>query len=236
MSSLPGKAAILVDGAAAISIAVLLRDWLSRTPVHDYWQFAAYLVVASVAARFRVLLPRMTSSMAVNLPFILIAVLELSLLEALTIAAVSTFVQCFWTASKQRSWVKIGFNVAVLVTSAHFTWWTARLLFHNPALQIVACAATILVANTVPVAAIIALSEEKTMWATWGQIVNLTFPYYLVAAGLAALVKLADHAVGWQIPLFILPATLLMYRSFSTYFRQISEAAPPVRTMAASAS
>ncbi len=236
MDSLPGKAAILVDGVAAISIAVLLRDAFTRTPVHDYWQFAAYLVVASVAARFRVLLPRMTSSMAVNLPFILIAVLELSLLEALTIAAVSTFVQCFWTQSRQRSAAKIVFNVAVLVTSAHLTWLTARLVFHNAALQITACAATILFANTIPVAAIIALSEEKAMWTTWMQIVQLTFPYYLVAAGLAALVKLADHAVGWQIPLFVLPATLLMYRSFSIYFRQISEAAAPVRTMAATAS
>ncbi|HZR66748.1 MAG TPA: hypothetical protein VFA85_16520 [Terriglobales bacterium] len=235
MRSLPGKAAILVDGVAAIGLAVVLRDVFTRSTVHDWWQFAAYLVVASVAARFRVSLPRMTSSMAVNLPFILIAVLELSLLEALTIAAVSTFVQCLWTDRNQRSTVKMVFNVAVLVVSTHLTWLTARFVFHNAALQIVACAATILAANTIPVAAIIGLSEEKKVWATWAQIVELTFPYYLVAAGLAALVKLADHAVGWQIPLFVLPATLLMYRSFSAYFRQIAEAASPVRTMAASA-
>lgn len=235
MKSLPGKAAILVDGVVALSLVILIRDVLTRTTVHDYWEFAAYLLVATFAARFRVSLPRMTSSMAVNLPFILIAVLELSLIQALTIAAVSTFVQCFWTQSKNRSAVQVAFNVAVLVISTHLTWLTSRYVSHSVALQITACAAMILLANTAPVAAIIGFSEEKPAWATWIQIVQLTFPYYLIAAGLAALVKLADHAVGWQIPLFVLPATLLMYRSFSTYFRQMSEAAHETKTLAAAA-
>jgi|SRR5215469_5561299 len=235
MKNLPGKAAILVDAVVALSVVVLIRDLLTRNAVHDYWQFAAYLLVATFAARFRVSLPRMTSSMAVNLPFILMAVLELSLVEALTIAAVSTFVQSFWPESQKRNPVKVLFNVSVLAVSTHLTWLTSRYVFHNVALQITACAATILLANTIPVAAIIGLTEQKPVWATWMQIVQLTFPYYLVAAGLAALVKLADHAVGWQIPLFVLPATLLMYRSFRTYFEQVTATAMETKTLAAAA-
>ena len=236
MKSLPAKAAILVDGFAALSIAVLVKDLLGRNAVHNYWEFAAYVLVAAFAARFRVSLPRMTSSMSVNLPFILIAVLDLSLLEAVTVAAVSTFVQCFWTKGRQRNPVQIVFNVAVLVVSAQLTWLVSRLAFHSAALQVSASAIAILLANTIPVAAIIGFSEQKKVWATWIQIVQLTFPYYMVAAGLAALVKLADHAVGWQIPLFVLPVTLLTYRSFSTYFRQMSEAgAPKLQAKAASA-
>jgi len=236
VKSLPTKAAVLVDCVAALSVVLLLRAVLMRTAVHDWWQFAAYLLVASIAARFRVSLPRMTSSMAVNLPFILIAVLELSLVEALTIAAVSTFVQCFWPESKKRNPVQMVFNVSVLVLSAYLTWMVSRLSYHNTALQITASAAMILFANTVPVAAIIAFSEEGSVWSTWKQIFLLTFPYYLVAAGLAALVKLADHTVGWQIPLFVLPATLIMYRSFSAYFRQMVQASSQSpKTMAASA-
>jgi hypothetical protein len=236
VKALSTKAAVLVDCVAALSVVLLLRGALTRSAVHDYWQFAAYLLVASVAARFRVSLPRMTSSMAVNLPFILIAVLELSLFEALVVAAVSTFVQCFRPESKKHNPVQIVFNVAVLVISANLTWVASRFGFHNTALQITASAAIILLANTVPVAAIIAFSENGRVWPTWSRIVLLTFPYYLVAAGLAALVKLADHTVGWQIPLFVLPATLLMYRSFSAYFRQMVEAASSTKTMVASAS
>ena len=124
----------------------------------------------------------------------------------------------------------------MLVFSTHVTWAVSRSAFHNTALQITASAATILLANTVPVAAIIAFSEHDRVGTTWSQIVQLTFPYYLVAAGLAALVKLADHTVGWQIPLFILPVTLITYRSFSAYFHQMSQAAPQAKAMAASGS
>src|SRR5947209_9381340 len=115
MKPLPGKAAIFVDAFAVVSLALVVKDVLAGHPVYDYWQFAAYLAVAAFAARFRVSLPGMTSSMAVNLPFILIAVLELNLVEALAVAAFSTFVQCFWPESKKRNPVQIVFNVAVLV-------------------------------------------------------------------------------------------------------------------------
>jgi hypothetical protein len=236
MKSLPAKATILVDLVVALSVALVARDVLTRAAVRDHWQFAAYLIVAAFAARFRVSLPRMTSSMAVNLPFILIAVLELSLFEALAVAVVSTLTQCLWPESKQRKPVQIAFNVAVLVISAHLTWMASRFAFPNVASEIAACTAAILLANTVPVAAIIGFSERKQIWATWMRIVQLTFPYYLGSAGLAALVKLADHAVGWQIPLFVLPATLLMYRSFTTYFRELARPAPNQRAMAAAAS
>jgi hypothetical protein len=234
VKSLPAKASILVDGVVAVSIALFARALLTWSGAHDYWRFAAYLAVTVFAARFRVSLPRITGSMAVNLPFILIAVLELSLREALIIAAVSTFAQCFWPASK-RSWQKIAFNVGVLVISAQLAWMASRFLFHDPALQVAAGAVAILLANTLPVAAVIGFTEEKRVWATWMQIVQLTFPYFLVTAGLAALVKLADHAVGWQIPLAVLPATLLMYRSFVMYFREMSATAPKQQTMGAAA-
>lgn len=236
MKPLPGKAALLVDTIAVVSLVLAVEDVLRGSTVHDYWQFASYLAVASFAARFRVSLPGMTSSMAGNTPFILIAVLELNLVEALTVAALSTFVQCFWAANKKRNPVQIIFNVSVLVVSAHSTWMASRFVYQNTALQIVAGTATLLLANTLPVAAIIALSEHKRIAATWMQIFQLTFPCYLVAAGLAALVKLADHVVGWQIPLFVLPATLLMHLSFRSYFRRMSQAAPTAKALATSAS
>jgi hypothetical protein len=234
-TAMPGKALILIVAVVAASVAVFGNAMLHWGEVHDYLRFAAYLGVAVVTARCRVTLPRMTSSMAVNLPFILIAVLTLSLAEALTIAAVSTFVQSFWPDGRKPKAVQVAFNVCVLVMAAQLTWLTLRLDLHNAALAVCVCALTILLANTLPVAAIIAATESKNVGQTWWNIVQLTFPYYLVAAGLAGLVQLANHAVGWQMPLFILPATFLMYRSFRTYFHQMSEVAPGPRALAARA-
>jgi hypothetical protein len=234
-TAMPAKAWILIAAVVAVSVAVFGNAMLHWGDVHDYLRFAAYLSVAVITARCRVTLPRMTSSMAVNLPFILIAVLTLSLTEALTIAAVSTFVQSFWPEGRKPKAVQVTFNMCVLVLAAELTALTLRLNLHNAALAVCACALTILLANTLPVAAIIAATESKNVGQTWWGIVQLTFPYYLVAAGLAGLVQLANHAVGWQMPLFILPATFLMYRSFRAYFSQISEAVTEPRALAARA-
>jgi len=235
MKNLPVKAWILIVAVAAAGVAVFGKAMLQWGEVHEYLRFAAYLTVAVITARCRVTLPKMTSSMAVNLPFILIAVLTLSLPEALTIAAVSTFVQSFWPEGRKPNPVQVLFNVSVLVVAAQLTWLTRQVNFHNAALAVCACGVTVLLANTLPVAAIIAATESKNVGRTWLSIVQLTFPYYLVAVGLASLVLLANHAVGWQMPLFILPATFLMYRSFRTYFRQMSEAVPGPRAIAARA-
>jgi len=235
MTTLPTKAWILIATLAAASVTMFGNAMLHWGGVHDYARFAAYLTVAVITARCRVTLPRMTSSMAVNLPFILIAVLTLSLPEALTIAAVSTFVQSFWPEGRKPNPVQVLFNVSVLVVAAQLTWLTQQVNFHNAALAVCACGLTILLANTMPVAGIIAATEDKNVAHTWLSIVQLTFPYYLVAAGLAGLVELANHAVGWQVPLFILPATFLMYRSFRAYFRPMSEAVPGPRAVAARA-
>lgn len=234
-NALPAKAWILIAAVVTASVVLFGKAMLQWGEVHEYLRFLSYLVVATLTARCRVTLPRMTSSMAVNLPFIVIAVLTLSLPEALTIAAVSTFAQSFWPQGKKRNPVQVLFNVGVLVIAAQLTSMTLRLNFHNAALAVCVCGATILLANTLPVAGIIAATENKGLAQTWFSIVQLTFPYYVVAAGLAGLVVLANHAMGWQMPLFILPVTFLMYRSFRTYFHQISEVVPQPRAMAARA-
>ena len=223
MTTLSIKAKVLIAVVVLSSLAVLgkaLSDW---GPVHDYTRFAAYLLVAMIAARFRISLPKMTGSMSVNLPFILVALIELNLAEALIVAAASTFVQCFWPESKKRSLVQVLFNVSVLTIAAQLTWWAMRTQSQNAALAIVLGAFTVLIANTMPVAAIIAVTENGQAARIWMQILRLTFPYYLLAAGIAGLVKLANYAVGWQVPLFILPAMLLVYRSYTTYFHQLSD-------------
>ena len=225
MNTLSTKAKVLIAVVVVSSLAVLGKALLNWGQVQDYGRFAAYLLVAVVAARFKVSLPRMTGSMSVNLPFILLALIELNLTEALIIAAASTFVQCFWPESKKRNMVHVVFNVAVLVIAAQLTWLVMRTGTHNAALAIVLGAITVLIANTMPVAAIIAITESGQVGRIWTQILRLTFPYYLLAAGIAGLVKLANYAVGWQVPVMILPAMLLVYHSYTTYFHQLSDLA-----------
>lgn len=50
--------------------------------------------MAAVSARMKVRLPGLDSNMAINLPFIVTGLVELSLSNPLCVGMVSTFVQC----------------------------------------------------------------------------------------------------------------------------------------------
>jgi len=48
--------------------------------------------------------------------------------------------------------------------------------------------------------------------------VRLSFPYYVLSAGVTSIVTTAGHRTGWQIPLLVLPVMYTIYRSYQLYF------------------
>ena len=48
--------------------------------------------------------------------------------------------------------------------------------------------------------------------------VELTFPYYLLSASVAATACVSADTVGWTIALLVLAAMYLTYRSYRAYF------------------
>jgi hypothetical protein len=187
-------------------------------------RFVGTFLVALFAARLKVSLPQLTGSMSVNLPFILLALSELSLAEALLITGASTLVQCLWSENSQQKPLKIIFNVGVTLMAAQAAWLTMQATAPNSGLGLALGALAYLLVNTVPVAAIIVLTESGRLFRTWRQILQLTFPYFVLAAGVAGLAKLATHAFTWYIPLLILPLMLLVQRSFTLYFQTLRNA------------
>ena len=228
MERLPNSAKMLIGAVAICGSAVLVRGLWGWGHV-DSVRFASFLVVAVVAALFKVKLPGMNSSMSVNMPFILLGVAELSLPEALLIGSASTLMQCLRVAQNRRQPVQILFNVCAVANSVGLAW----LLFNqqhsasNPALHslmLAVAAAGFLVANTVPVAAILSVTEHQNILKLWGRMFVLTFPYYLLSAGVTALASAAGHFVGWQAPLLALPLMYGVYGSYRHYFKSHAEA------------
>jgi hypothetical protein len=236
MTLLSAKSKILVGFVVVFGIGILLQ--VPLTWEHPaYARFAGTFLVALFAARLKVSLPRITGSMSVNLPFILLALSELSLAEALLITAASTFVQCCWSESGQQTSIKTMFNLSVTLMAAYAAWLTMQVTAPNSGLGLALGALAYLLVNTVPVAAIIALTESGHLFRTWKQILQLTFPYFVLAAGVAGLAKLATHAFDWYIPLLILPLMFLVQRSFRLYFQALRDTAgsQPPYAMAAGA-
>jgi len=200
----------------------------------------ALLIIAVAASRLRLRLPGLTGNMSVNVPFILIAVVQLSLIEALMIGAASTLTQCFPKDGGRPKATQMLFNIsnaAVAVGIGNLilrqafvggTVWTLKSLLPL-------AAASFFLAQTIPVATIISLTEGGSMLRIWSSIFHLSFPYYVLSADMASIVTTVSHRIGWQIPLLVLPVMYGVYRSYRLYFVRAAEA-PQSIALAKSAS
>src|SRR5256714_2265542 len=116
-------ALVIVCGISILGYAAMHRGAFGLT------RFAAFLVITVLAARLNVRLPGIDGSMSVNLPFILIALTQLSMLETVVIGCCSALVQCFWNGKKADA-VKVLFNVCNMANSvglAYFVYNVAGL-------------------------------------------------------------------------------------------------------------
>ena len=79
--------------------------------------------------------------------------------------------------------------------------------------------AAFLLADTLPVAAVIALTENLSMMKVWREMLELTFSYFALSTGVAAIAVTATHYVGWLTPLVVLPVMTASWVSYKRYFQ-----------------
>jgi hypothetical protein len=221
-------AMVVVAGAA-------LSAWtLTHVRPANLSEFLLLLIISVVASRLRVKLPGLTGNMSMNLPFILIAVAQISTVEALGVGCASTLVQCLPRAGKKFNWVQIVFNVANMALTVEATrsiYGSAGLnsvISSHPLLLAVA-AAGFLAVNTVPISIIIALTENKSVLQAWASMFQLSFAFFVASAGVAGVALTVSARFGWQVPLLVLPLMLLMFYSYRRYFAAESVPATDAR-------
>ncbi|MBZ5549354.1 MAG: diguanylate cyclase [Acidobacteriia bacterium] len=202
---------------------------------HNPLKFFCYLVIALVASRLKVNLPGITGTMSVNFLFLLLGVLELSFAETMALGCAAVVVQCF---DRDRPMpVQIAFNVCSTALAIGATFASYRFsLFHrlvsNPSTLLFLAACVYFVANTVPVAAVISLTERRSLRQIWTECYFWSFPYYLVGAGVAGLMSWLHDFTDWQTSLLILPVVYLMYRSYRLYLGKLEDEKRHVEEMA----
>ena len=215
--------------ATAIGAIEMLGHSLQHPQPLQVNEFLSLLLISAVASRLKLKLPGMDSNMSVNLPFLLLAVIRLSLLEALVVAIVSTAVQSVPKPGELWQPVKILFNVNTMALAAG----VGALVFRSEflvkpsqsfgALPLVLTGCAFFLVNTLSVAIIIALTESKNVFKNWGSICRLSFPYYLECTGLTSIILTVTHHVGWQVPLAVLPVMAASYACYKLYFGQATQ-------------
>ena len=238
MSHNPRNATAFVATMTAAGLGSMSYG-LSQTNTWHPFQALALFAIATAASRMKIKLPGLTGNMSVNLPFLLIAIAQLSLTEALAVSCGSAIVQSFsknWSVPKMD---QILFNLATMSLATTLAWeaFHAAALTHAglaSASLVSLAAATLFLGQTVPVATIINLTGGGPLRQVWISMAQLTFPYFVLSAGVTSISMSASNHVGWQIPLVALPVMFGVFRSYQAYFETETEAANPL-AMAASA-
>jgi hypothetical protein len=196
--------------------------------LHNYFALAV-LVLAAVTSRMKVKLPGINGNMSINLPFLLTAVVSLSAAEAVVVACVSTAVQCWPRKDTKFNPQQMAFNLSMMA----FASCLASLMFHadrlrgiqwsSNILELVLATATLFLGQTAPVAAIVAVSEGKAAGQIWWSLAHLSFPYYVVSAGVTTMVQAVSSHMGWGLALAVFPVMYGVHRSYRLYFGRMAE-------------
>ncbi len=200
--------------------------------LHTYFALAV-LVLAAATSRMKVKLPGINGNMSVNLPFLLTAVVSLSSVEAVVITCVSTAVQCWPRKDAKFNPQQMAFNVSMMA----FASCVASLMFHaawlhgmqwsSSTLGLALATATLFLGQTAPVAAIVAVSEGKAAGQIWWSLAHLSFPYYVVSAGVTTMVQTVSSHMGWGLALAVFPIMYGIHRSYRLYFGRMAESLRP---------
>jgi hypothetical protein len=215
----------VLGGAVAIGWAALgVRTW-------PHLPFLAMLAIALPASRLKLKLPGLNGNMSMNLPFILLAAMTLSAFEALVLATVSGAVQSLPRDGSRFKPVQMIFNVSTMAIAVGLASGILHSAVHvlsvwmSASGLLVLAGTSLLLAQTLPVAAIISLTEGGRLFRIWLSIFQLSFPYYVLSAGVTSIMTTISRHVGWQIPLLTLPLMYVVHRSYRLYFRA-AEAQP----------
>jgi hypothetical protein len=196
--------------------------------LHAYVALAV-LALAAITSRMRVKLPGINGNMSVNLPFLLTAVINLSAAEAVLVACVSTAVQCWPRKGAKLNTQQMTFNLSMMTFAsslaslmAHADWLPGT-PSNATTLGLILATASLFLGQTVPVAGIVGASEHRKVSKLWWDLAHLSFPYYVVSAGVTSMVQALSSHLGWALALAVFPVMYGIHRSYRLYFGRMAE-------------
>jgi hypothetical protein len=224
MSEIPNRAKMFIVAVMLIAAVVTVYAIGTHMPVETR-EFLVLLAMAVIAARLKLTLPGFESNMSMNLPFMLLAIAELSMPEAIAIGAASTFVQTLPRSGQTVKPAQAVFNVCNMVNAIAIASVVGGRTMHFAALNkpflIAAAALAFFLADTLPVAAIISMTSPTKLMVSWCEMALMTFPYFVLSAGLACIVAMGFQAIGWTAGVATLGVMLGVYRCFQFYFQNV---------------
>jgi diguanylate cyclase (GGDEF)-like protein/putative nucleotidyltransferase with HDIG domain len=144
------------------------------------------------------------------------------------IACTTTMVQCLQAMKGPSRNFLTFFNVANISTAT----WIAHMVYFHPNLNLtmastpirLICAATVFyLFNTFPVAAVISLTEQKSLRRIWRERYIWSFNFYLVGTAAAGLFSFVNAFLDWGYSMLALFFFYLLYKVYSMHLARIDK-------------
>ena len=222
-----GKAKFLLAAYISSGLSLLAyMSWTAGVP-HPILFFAGMCSIAA-AGSLKIHLPGMTGTLSANFLLLFLGFLWLDLSETILVAAIGAAVQSVWRTRNVPKLLHVLFNVANLALASWVGFETravfAALFPGQPGgLFLIPAAAVFFLANTLPVSAAIALTENKRLGPLWRECHFWSFPYYLIGALLVLGLDATAAHFGWQVALLLGPAVYILYGAYRNYTLRFEE-------------
>jgi hypothetical protein len=203
--------AVMVCGLAVIAFTA------SHFAGVSYAHLAGLVCAAALASRLSLKIPRLTASLSLDVPFVILAAVQMGLSAAVVVAAVATLIQCMKPTFDKSGMMKLSFNVSVLSIAAALASLAAQQT-SMAGLKFAFAAAILLAVNSVLVALVVSLEGHGSAAKVLSQLLSWSFPAYVLGAGLACMMMFSQPIMGWYIPLLAVPVVVLVYQSYRKYF------------------
>jgi diguanylate cyclase (GGDEF)-like protein/putative nucleotidyltransferase with HDIG domain len=209
--------AVLAGGMVCFAHA--MSGWNCQHPL----RYLCLLAVALPASALKVFLPGVTGTMSVSYVFVLLGMLDFSYPETMLLACLAMIVQSLWRTRYHPKLLQLLFNLASTSIAVSFGFGTYRLIGgQRQVLLSVAIASTVyFLTNSLSVAAVVAVTEGKSLRKIWHECYLWTFPYYLVGGAVAYLISWSNRHVGWETTALALPVVYVIFRSYRLYLGRL---------------
>ncbi|HTW66414.1 MAG TPA: HD domain-containing phosphohydrolase [Bryobacteraceae bacterium] len=218
-----GVARTFIGLVACIGLVAVLGPLAAPGPVWST-RFVCYFVLALLSSGLKVSLPGVTGTLSVSFLFILAGMAELGPLQTMAIGIGSALVQIFWGAKKRPALHQVLFNLAAIAIAIRFAemamHWSAARSVSLP-FQLLCATAAYFIANTVPIAAAIAMTEKRSLYTVWKECYFWALPYYLLGATLVCVLHWVNENLGWEFSLLAMPVAWVVYRSYRLYIGRL---------------
>ena len=211
-----------------LAVAVAVPE-MARLEMVNPMQYAAYMVLALLAAAFKVRWQTPQGSIPIYLLFVLIALAGMPVPQVLILGGIAAVVECLVSYRGPSRMERLLFEAAVVIIAIgmadlaiHQTHLgDARLL---EAVRMVLTGVTFFVGYSFPRAFVEALDEGRHLGRVWREKYLWMMPHLAAAAVVAGVFEQANRTLGsWQIPVLAVLVSYLVYRSYRLYTARLED-------------